>query len=158
MTGAKEFQEKHGFKTQFLPDVKSRKAADEWLKRSGNALIRIADACLKSALLEEQQNDDTRVYRAHLMIEELGEIMCALADKDETALADGCADLMYVTDGTAASYHIPMKQVLEEVHRSNMTKQLRKEGDKRMRDKGSGYSKPDIPSAISKGREEYEII
>lgn len=65
---------------------------------------------------------DPRNLRARLMLEELGETLIALRDGNRVELADGLADLVYVTVGTAITFGIPFNEVWREVHRSNMAK------------------------------------
>lgn len=102
-----------------------------------------------------EDRSDVRMIRAKLMISELSEVLEALRDRDEVELADGLADLEYVTVGTATTYLIPIGDVFDEVHRSNMTKSNVGEavknhsGDK---GKGDGYSPPDVAGAIARGR------
>lgn len=69
-----------------------------------------------------KKQSDLASLRARLMIEELGEILEALGTQDRVELADGLADLIYVTVGTAVSYGIPIRRIFEEVHNSNMSK------------------------------------
>jgi phosphoribosyl-ATP pyrophosphohydrolase len=65
---------------------------------------------------------DQRALRAELMVEELSELLSAMADRDEVDTADGLIDLLYVTFGTCTTFDIPAKPIFDEVHRSNMTK------------------------------------
>lgn len=77
-------------------------------------------------------DDATTGLRIELMREELEETRNAMLDlpfADETeyaavmaSIADGLADLCYVTIGTAVAYGIPLDKVFDEVHRSNMAK------------------------------------
>ena len=83
---------------------------------------------------------DLRAARASLMIEELRETIEAMITMDETALADGLADLAYVVTGTAVSYGMPIGALVEEVHRSNMTK----DPGQFKPVKGENFSEPDI--------------
>jgi predicted HAD superfamily Cof-like phosphohydrolase len=87
----------------------------------------------------------TAVLRTQLIGEELSELADALGlsvnfvkntsdgfslivdgsngdEPDLVAAADACADLEYVNIGTAVAMGIDLEPVLEEVHRSNMTK------------------------------------
>ena len=68
----------------------------------------------------------TRGLRYKLIQEESNELLDAIEDNDLVAIADGIADLLYVTFGTALAYGLPIKEVFEEVHRSNMTKSFNK--------------------------------
>lgn len=92
------------------------------------------------------------MLRAHLMLEELGELLVAMGDKDDEAILDGLADLCYVVIGTAIDYKLPLAEAFDEVHRSNMTKFRVEEGDIRMRDKGPDYSPPDIKGILHRHR------
>jgi predicted HAD superfamily Cof-like phosphohydrolase len=96
---------------------------------------------------------DLRRSREALMTEELRELLAAMHAEDLIEIADGLADLLYVVFGTAVAYGIPMDDVFEEVHRSNMTK-LGFDGKpvigaagKRL--KGPGYVPPNIRPLLS---------
>ena len=102
--------------------------------------------------VDDLQNGDPRLYRVHLLVEELSEVVQALEHCDEVALANGLADLVYVAFGCAHTFGIPLMTVIEEVHRSNMTKARR---DVRLRDKGDNWEPPKIAEAIERGRSEY---
>lgn len=99
---------------------------------------------------------DPRLLRAKLMLSELSEVLDALATRDEVALADGLADLEYVTVGTAVTFAIPLGATFDEVHRSNMTKSTVAEavanhtGDK---GKGPGYEEPRIAEVLERHTE-----
>lgn len=93
---------------------------------------------------------DVRVLRAHLILEEAAEVLDAMILRTETLLADGLADLTYVTLGTAVAFDIPLMQVFQEVHRSNMTKKVG--SGQRVDDKGESYTPPNIEHAIKLGR------
>lgn len=60
--------------------------------------------------------------REKLLREELGEYVDAVSAGDLVEVADGLADLVYVAYGTALSFGIDLDMVLDEVHRSNMSK------------------------------------
>jgi hypothetical protein len=67
---------------------------------------------------------EVQVLRLRLMMEELGELSCAMHEKDLIEVADGLIDLLYVVVGTAVEYGLGpiLDQLFAEVHRSNMTK------------------------------------
>jgi phosphoribosyl-ATP pyrophosphohydrolase len=73
-------------------------------------------------------NNDIRYIKgptalgARLMLEELGETLQAMAAGDVVEMADGLADLIYVTIWTAHAHGIPLPTVWDEVQRSNMEK------------------------------------
>jgi len=60
--------------------------------------------------------------RVKLMREELKELDTAMALSDMVGVADGIADLLYVTLGTAVAYGINIDPIFETVHNSNMDK------------------------------------
>lgn len=99
---------------------------------------------------------DSRLMRAKLMVSELGEVLQALAQRDELELADGLADLEYVVTGTAVTYLVPLGACFDEVHRSNMTKSTVESavanhtGD---RGKGSDFQSPDLLPILRKFQE-----
>lgn len=49
-----------------------------------------------------------RELRQRLILEELGELACAVHNHDMVQVADGLADLLYVIYGTAVSYGVPL--------------------------------------------------
>lgn len=103
----------------------------------------------------KEVKDDPRVLRMKLMVSELSEVGWALRRRDENELADGLADLEYVTVGTAVTYSLPLGAVFDEVHRSNMTKSTAQEavanhtGDK---GKGPSYEPPRVADVITAAR------
>jgi predicted HAD superfamily Cof-like phosphohydrolase len=67
-------------------------------------------------------NASREALRIKLMDEELRETAHAMISSDMVEIADGLADLLYVTIGTALEYGIDLDPIFEEVHRSNMAK------------------------------------
>lgn len=68
--------------------------------------------------------DDIKL-RILLMQEELlgkGELAESMEAQDLIGVADGLADLLYVTIGTAVVFGIDIEPIFDEVHRSNMSK------------------------------------
>ena len=70
----------------------------------------------------ELSDVSTLMYRNSLLIEEIAELFQAIYKKDRVEIADGLADVLYLVLGTCGMLGIPIDAVLEEVHRSNMTK------------------------------------
>jgi hypothetical protein len=125
---------------------------DTVLMRAASQLQSIESQLGAAALADRS---DPRLLRAKLMVSELAEVVEALMLRNEVELADGLADLEYVTVGTAVTYHIPLGEVFNEVHASNMTKHTVQEavanhsGDK---GKGPDFKPPQIAAVIAKAR------
>jgi predicted HAD superfamily Cof-like phosphohydrolase len=90
--------------------------------------------------------------RVALLEEEVGEFVAASERSDLLGIADALADIVYVAYGTALTYGIDLDAVLQEVHRSNMSK-LDSDGKPLIRDDGKvlkseRYFPPDIESVL----------
>ena len=103
-----------------------------------------SEQILERAKAEAVKGDD-RLYRAHLILEEVAELFSGMEAGNRIETADALADLVYVVVGTAVNFGFPLERLVQEVHRSNMTRQR---VDFRMRDKGEGFSKPDIQGVL----------
>ncbi len=91
----------------------------------------------------------TDLVRLHLVAEEgVAELALAIAERDRVKVADALADLLYVTLGAATTWGIPLAEVFDEVHRSNMTKAV---SDTRLRDKGATYEPADVAGVLATG-------
>ena len=142
--------------------INSRLASELELSVAGERVLKFkclvenlsirAEEVLPDAL-EDVKRKDRRLYRLHLLLEELAELAEGLSEGDEVKTADAIADMMYVLIGTAVTLGIPIDHVFGEVHNSNMTK-MRNRSDYRMRNKGDQYKKPDIAGAIVTGRQD----
>lgn len=89
-----------------------------------------------------------RTLRFELIREEVDELRAALEASDVTAVADALADISYVVVGAAVEWGIPLAEVFDEVHRSNMAKvggPVRADG-KRL--KPPGWTPPDVAGVI----------
>lgn len=157
-----QFHDKHGFDV----GIKLTSANAKWLSGSlsiaGSHQLRMASMTLNAiaqqwqhgTVSDEIENKDSshdpRLLRAHLMVEELSEILLALSQRNEIDLLDGLADLQYVVSGTAVAFGMPLGKAFDEVHRSNMTKEIRAGGDKdvRCRKKGGSYRPPNLQQFI----------
>jgi predicted HAD superfamily Cof-like phosphohydrolase len=60
--------------------------------------------------------------RTRLLDEEAAEFAAAAAQRDLVGMADALADVVYVAYGTALTVGVNLDAVLDEVHRSNMSK------------------------------------
>jgi len=140
----REFHIKHRFPLdKNLEHYKSKDVSDI-LKQKALALKNLAVG-LENFL---QTNNELRIHRAHLMIEELAESILAMANNNEEELLDGLSDLQFVTIGTSESFGLPTEEGLLEVCDSNLTKATRQFGDVRLRVKGESYVPPDMKRVI----------
>jgi len=94
-----------------------------------------------------------RSLRMKLLQEEFREYIEAEGDDNLVEVADALADLIYIACGTAVSYGVPLDEIFEEVHRSNMAKLvdgkvLRREDGKVI--KPEGWTSPDIAAILDK--------
>ena len=86
--------------------------------------------------------------RMRLITEEYKEVLEAFWEGTYEELAKELADLLYVVNGMAATYGIPLDEVFNRVHESNMSK-LGEDGKPVYRDdgkvmKGPNYKEPDL--------------
>jgi len=100
--------------------------------------------------------DDIRKLRIRLMNEEVNEYLIGEENNDIENMAKELADILYIAFGTAVSYGIPLEDVFEEVHRSNMSK-LGNDGKPVYREdgkvlKGPNFSPADIAHVFSKAQ------
>lgn len=87
------------------------------------SLLKVIAQQLTTAVADlDSHGSGVVALRARLMLEELGETISSMADGGIVKAADGLADLAYVTVGSAVAFGIPLPEVWEEVHRTNMAK------------------------------------
>lgn len=95
-------------------------------------------------------NKDVIDLKCELIAEELDELEDAVANEDVVAVADACADLIYVVIGLALAYGVDLRVVWREVHRSNMAKLGgRKRADGKHL-KPEGWAPPDIAGVLER--------
>lgn len=104
--------------------------------------------------------DDRIALRESLITEEVSELLTAIKRRDLIETADGIADAIVVLIGTALEFGIPLDKVMEEVHRSNMSK-LGPDGKPVLREdgkvmKGPNFTPPDISSILVEARWDTE--
>lgn len=93
--------------------------------------------------------------RVALIAEEATELTEAMKAGDMLEIADGMADLIYVTVGAALEFGIPLDRVWAVVQQANMAKVDPTTGKVRKRDDGKvlkpeGWQPPDIAAAIGR--------
>lgn len=148
----KEFHLKNGYKVNGFLTEEHNMFTESVLQDITENLFKIQKTYQELAC-RIQETGDARLYRTLLIVEELAEIVDAMANKNEIELADGLGDLMYVVIGTAITYSIPLYEVFAEIQKANMAKKKRSKDDPRMRDKGEEWKRPNIKGAIEKGRQ-----
>lgn len=94
----------------------------EDLRKVADHLRKFHDRFGESARTADHEPSRTAALRARLMLEELAEVLEALADGDLPGVADGLGDLAYVVVGSAVSYGIPLPAVWKEISRANLSK------------------------------------
>jgi phosphoribosyl-ATP pyrophosphohydrolase len=139
----REFHAKYGFPMDQI-QLKTLNETTNLLFDLGKSLQDTAKMLEQPAFRERDQGDP-RIYRFHLMLEELGEIGVALGNGDEAEVADGLTDLLYVVLGTFVTYGLPISALFSAVHRSNMTKTADVVDHK---GKGDGFEPVDIQGVL----------
>lgn len=102
------------------------------------------------------EDDEKRALWSQLFREEADELMAAIERRDLVGVADGLGDVIYVTLGAALAFGIPIEEVFEQVHESNMSKVhtgvTAREDGKIMR--GPDYRSPQLAELLVGGREQ----
>jgi len=93
-----------------------------------------------------------RDLRVKLLREEFREYIDAETENDIVEIADALADIIYIACGTAVSYGIPLDDIFEEVHASNMAKlvdgKVIRRADGKVQ-KPEGWQPPDIKRILN---------
>jgi phosphoribosyl-ATP pyrophosphohydrolase len=97
---------------------------------------------------------DVRELRIKLLREEWEEYLDGESNNDLVEIADALADIVYIAYGTSVAYGIPLDEIFDEVHLSNMSK-LGDDGKPIYREdgkvlKGPRYRPPDVQSILQK--------
>jgi len=160
----REFNEANKFPVNSMPLDKNGLAMKPvwvlwFIKIAGYLLLIIGRICVwTDKLTTKIGHRDPRIFRCHIMIDELGETLVAISNNDEIETADGLADLAYVLFGTAILHNLPLETIFREVHRSNLTKGFIPGQDGRIKGlyRAAKYSPPDIKKAILEGRKKND--
>lgn len=98
-------------------------------------------------------SDDERELRKNLLKEEFDEYLKAEEDSDLVEVADALGDMLYIIYGTAVSYGLPINDIFDEIHNSNLSKldenglPIRREDGKIL--KGPNYFRPNVAGVIA---------
>ena len=95
---------------------------------------------------------ERQLLRENLIEEELEELRSASISNDLVEVADALGDLAYVVFGAAIEYGIDLETVVNEIHKSNLSK-LGLDGKPLYREdgkviKGPNYEPPDIRTLL----------
>lgn len=117
-------------------------------------LMEMLEECHEA--FEAGNGKEAAALRPRLLDEEHSEVQEALVVGSRRQIAKELADLVYVAAGTALVYNIDLDQVLEEVHKSNMSKlgpdgKAIKRADGKFL-KGPGYRAPRLSDINWRGK------
>ena len=136
----RHFHEKYNYPVDHQIDITDERAL--FYKTIGEVLIAISKTMEEQACTDQNEGNPL-FYRIHLLTEELGEMIVALSDKDPVGILDALGDLQYVLSGFFVTFGVPIDDVFNIIHKSNMTKQHPKTGGgDRMRSKGDDFISP----------------
>jgi predicted HAD superfamily Cof-like phosphohydrolase len=96
-----------------------------------------------------------RSLRMSLLREEFTEYEEAEAQNDLVEIADALGDIVYIVMGTALEYGLPLDEIFNEIHRSNLSKLCPETGKPLYREDGkvmksSAFTPPDIETILAK--------
>jgi len=141
--------------------VKNKVSETQYLRSTGTGITEqqaLSHAAATLSTVAEEllahSKTDVRALRAHLVVEECGELLSAMSTRDEVQTLDALADLLYVLLGTAVTFDLPIGPAFIEVHASNMTKEksAKDPHGQRLRDKGPRYRPAALASVLIKYR------
>jgi predicted HAD superfamily Cof-like phosphohydrolase len=111
-------------------------------------------------IVPELPEDSELALRLHLIMEEQLELSVAMMDHNFVEVVKELGDLLYVAYGTAVACGADMEPIMQEIHRSNMSK-LQPDGSVAYREDGKilkpdTYSPADLKPIIEKQLGETE--
>jgi hypothetical protein len=97
-----------------------------------------------------EPQDGQMEFRIKLMTEEFEELIEEMRSGDLVGVADGIIDTIYTLVGTGITYGLPLEKLWDEVHASNMSKDINRDGyyTTGKAFKGPNYFKPDIKKIL----------
>lgn len=122
------------------------------LLRTDNAKCRQANELLEETLSKLRNlatDDDTLLSRLCLSFEETAEWLQSHINEDLVAAADAIGDRAYVLFGDAVAAGMPLHEIFDEIHQSNMSKAKSKNGHLGKASKSDGYRKPELELILS---------
>jgi predicted HAD superfamily Cof-like phosphohydrolase len=97
---------------------------------------------------------EVKLERLRMLTEELSELAAAMhEDAPAFEVADALGDLFYVLVGTFIAYGIPLDPVFDEIHRSNMTKDVASNASTNVKPhKGAAFEPPRLQEILASWR------
>lgn len=90
---------------------------------------------------------DQMMFHTRLIMEELSELIKAMQMQDYVAMAKELADLLYTVYDLGGASGLPVDDVFDAVHKSNMTKDDERDAGNKIV-KGDNYVPPDIGKVL----------
>ena len=87
---------------------------------------------------------DVLEHRLDALLEEIDEYKKANKSQDMVKIADALGDSLYLLLGNCVAHGIDIKRVFDEIHRSNMTKEINPDLVDGKAIKGEDYSPPNL--------------
>lgn len=106
-------------------------------------------------------NQEIRELRKKLLEEEMQEYRDAEELNDFVEVCDALGDMLYIIYGTAVSYGIPINEIFNEIHASNMSKldengqPIKREDGKIL--KGPNFFQPNLERILTENRKEGDV-
>jgi len=144
MKAVREFNKKHGFPLD-QPFGRKDVHTTTLLLSQSKILRTLSD----TAEAHWRMVGDLRARSTHLILQEVGELLEALAFGDSLAALDALADTTYVVTGCALTFDWPLAEALTEVHRSNMSKSASVDP---LHPKGPNFTPPNLQLVLNEYR------
>lgn len=137
--------------------AKGEQIQEEAKVQNDSMISKVGDfhkACDAAVFDEDKacQFSEDKSLRMNLLKEEFIEYMEAEENADIVGVADALADMIYIIMGTAHSYNIPIEEIFNEVHATNMAK-VGSDGKVKRREDGKilkpeGWTPPNLKGII----------
>jgi len=107
---------------------------------------------LHTSYVSGHPSAEVKLERLRMLTEELAELTAAMQTEAPIhEVADALGDLFYVLIGTFIAYNVPLEPVFDEIHRSNMTKEVASNTNTKPI-KGAAYEPPRLQEILASWR------
>ena len=100
-------------------------------------------------VLSNLSENDPITHRLSLILEEFTELCEAFTRKDKEEVIDAIGDLLYTVLGACTDFQLPIEEIFDRIHASNMTKEKVKNGKERC--KGATFCSPSFKEIVDSG-------